>query len=94
MMPRARDFMVRQMTQVSNALRAHLGEFGLVIPKGLPNIERLVALAEAGGLPVNALNAVRLLAEQFRDTRIKVEDVTTEINRASETDPTARRLKI
>ena len=93
-MHRARDFMVRQMTQVGNALRAHLGEFGLVVPKGLPNIERLVALAEAGGLPVNALNAARLLAEQFRDTRIKVEDVTTEINRASETDAVARRLKI
>ena len=93
LMHRVRDFLVRQLTQVSNALRAHLGEFGLVVPKGLQNIERLVALAEAGGLPVNALNAARLLAEQFRDTRIKVEDVTTEINRASQTDPAARRLK-
>ena len=94
MMPRARDFMVRQMTQVSNALRAHLGEFGLVAPKGVQNIERLLALAEAGGLPANALNSVRLLAEQFRDPRIKIEDVTAEINRASETDAVARRLKI
>ena len=84
--------MVRQLTQVSNAHRAHLGEFSLVVPKGVQNIEWLVALA--GGLPVNALNAVRLLAVQFRDTRIKVEDVTTEIKRASETDATARRLKI
>ena len=86
--------MVRQLTQVSNGHRAHLGEFSLVVPKGVQNIERLVALAEAGGLPINALNAVRLLAVQFRDTRIKVEDVTTEIKRASETDATARRLKI
>ena len=92
-MHRVRDFLVRQLTQVSNALRAHLGDFGLVVPKGLPNIERLVAQAEAGGLPVNALNAARLLAEQFRDTKIKIEDVTAEINRAPETDPTARRLK-
>ena len=93
LMHRVRDFLVRQLTQVSNALRAHLGEFGLVAPKGVQNIERLLALAEAGGLPANALNSVRLLAEQFRDTRIKIEDVTAEINRASETDAVARRRK-
>ena len=93
LMHRVRDFLVRQLTQVSNALRAHLGEFGLVAPKGVQNIERLLALAEAGGLPANALNSVRLLAEQFRDTKIKIEDVTAEINRASETDAVARRRK-
>ncbi len=65
----------------------------MVVPKGVQNIERLLALAEAGGLPANALNSVRLLAEQFRDTRMKVEDVTAEINSASETDATARRLE-
>ena len=59
----------------------------------MQNIERLLALAAAGGLPANALNSVRLLAEQFRDTKIKIEDVTAEINRASETDAVARRLK-
>ena len=64
-----------------------------MVPKGMQNIERLVALAEAEGLPANALNSVRLLAEQFRDTRVKIEDVTAEINRTSETDAVARRLK-
>jgi transposase len=73
--------------------RAHLGEFGLVVPKGVQNIERLVTLAEATGLPANALNSVRLLAEQFRDTKVKIEDVTAEISRTSETGAVARRLK-
>lgn len=63
--------------------RAHLGEFGFVVPKGVQNVERLVALAQAEGLPANALNSVRLLAEQFRDTRIKIADVSAEINRTS-----------
>jgi len=71
-----------------------LGEFGFVVPKGVQNIERLVALAEAGDLPANALNSIRLLAEQVRDTGGKIEDVTAEISSASETDATARRLKI
>ena len=65
-----------------------------MVPKGVQNIERLVALAEATGLPGNAINSLRLLAEQFRDTKMKIEDVTAEINRASETDAVARRLKI
>ena len=42
-----------------------------MVPKGVQNIELLVALAEAAGLPANALNSMRLLAEQFRDTKIK-----------------------
>jgi len=31
---KAREFLVRQQTQIVNAMRAHLGEFGVVIPKG------------------------------------------------------------
>jgi len=53
-----------------------------------------VTLAEAIGLPANALNSVRLLAEPFRDTKVKIEDVIAEISRTSETDAVARRLKI
>ena len=74
-------------------MRAHLGEFGFAVPKGMQNIERLVTLAEASGLPDNVLNSMRLLAAQFRDTKIKIKDVTTEIDKASDTDAVARRLK-
>jgi transposase len=31
MQHRIRDFLVRQLTQLANAIRAHLGEFGLVV---------------------------------------------------------------
>ena len=31
---RARDMLVRQRTQIINALRGHLAEFGLVVPRG------------------------------------------------------------
>lgn len=46
MQHRTRDFLVRQLTQLANAIRAHLGEFGLVVPKGVHNMGRLVAEAE------------------------------------------------
>ena len=36
---RSRDFLVRQLTQTGNSIRAHLGEFGLVAPRGEHNVE-------------------------------------------------------
>jgi transposase len=93
MMHRTRDFLVRQLTQVTNAIRAHLAEFGIVAPKGVHNIARLLTMAEAAALPEDARSPIRLLAEQFRDTQTKVEDVTVEIRKAAENDEAARRLQ-
>lgn len=33
---RVRELLIRQRTQVINALRGHLAEFGQVVPKALP----------------------------------------------------------
>lgn len=51
---RTRDFLVRQLTQLANAIRAHLGEFSLFLPKGVHNVNRLVAAAESADLPPEA----------------------------------------
>jgi transposase len=93
MMHRTRDFLVRQLTQVTNAIRAHLAEFGIVVPKGVHNVERLLTMAEDAALPDSARNPIKLLAEQFRDTFEKIEDVTVEIRKAAENDGVARRLQ-
>ena len=63
------DFFVRQQTQLCNAIRAHLGEFGVVAPKCVHNVAHLLTLAEDAVLPEAARQAVQLLADQFRDTR-------------------------
>jgi len=60
----------------------------------MQNTERLLTLAEGGNLPANALNSIRLLAEQFRITKVKIEDVTAENSSASDIGTTARRPKI
>lgn len=93
LMHRTRDFLVRQLTQTGNAIRAHLGEFGLVVAKGVHNMERLFAAAGVADLPDVARNPIRLLVEQFRDTHEKIEDVTAEIKAAQKDDETARRLE-
>ena len=40
MLFRARDLLVRQRTQLVNALRGHLAEHGVVAPQGLVNVKR------------------------------------------------------
>ena len=41
---RSRDLLVRQRTQLINALRGHIGEFGVVVPQGASQAGRLVAM--------------------------------------------------
>ena len=43
---RARDLLVRQRTQVINALRGHLSEFGVVVAKGPAHAPQLVQVVE------------------------------------------------
>lgn len=93
MQHRTRDFLVRQLTQLANALRAHLGEFGIVVPKGVHNLGRLIAEAEAADLPPAARRPLDLLAGQFRDTKERIDAITAQIRVEAEADETARRLQ-
>jgi transposase len=93
MQHRTRDFLVRQLTQLANAIRAHLGEFGLVVPKGVHNMGRLVAEAEAADLPAQARMPLDLLVGQFIDTKARIDAITADLRRAAEADETARRLQ-
>ena len=38
---RTRDLLVRQRTQICNAIRAHMMEFGVIAAKGAQNVDRL-----------------------------------------------------
>lgn len=90
---RTRDFLVRQLTQLANAIRAHLGEFGLVVPKGVHNMGRLVAEAETAHLPPEARMPLDLLVGQFADTKMRIDTITADLRRAADEDETARRLQ-
>jgi len=64
MLFRTRELRVAQRTQLVNALRGHLAEHGVIVAKGLGNIERLAAVIrdEASAVPdlVRDLGAVYL----------------------------------
>lgn len=87
---KARDFLVRQRTQIVNAIRAHLGEFGIVVPKGIHHVDRL--LDAARDVHSTARPALDMLAGQLRDTQARIEEVTARIGEMQGEDALARRL--
>jgi transposase len=91
---RTRDLLVRQRTQIINALRGHLAEFGMITAKGPLHMPRLIVVVEdpTSDLPATARAALRLLVDDLRalDERIGLLDQAI-VRRAKE-NPVARRL--
>jgi transposase len=91
---RTRDLLVRQRTQGINALRGHLGEFGMIVAKGALHVPRLFAIVEdpTSGLQPTTRAILTVLIEQLRDLDRRVAQLDEEITRRAKTDVVARRL--
>jgi transposase len=87
---RVRDFLVRQVTQTGNAIRAHMAEFGIVAAKGAKVVESLSSELEA--LPEAARRPIEALFGQLAETRTRVEHLTREIEEVHRQSETSRRL--
>lgn len=93
MLHRVRLILNRQRTQLSNALRAHIAEFGIVAPIGRNGIDQLldiVADTNDARLPAEVRTCLDMLAAQLRivkeqilenDRRIMASARETEIGR-------------
>lgn len=90
---KTREFLVRQLTQISNAIRAHLSEFGIVAPKGVHHLGRLVEIAEQAELPEAARDPLRFLTEQFIQTQSRIDKLTARIRHEANTNDIAKRLQ-
>ena len=64
---RTRDLLVRQRTQLINALRGHLAEHGVVAPQGTAHVKRLADVIgdETAALPATVRQIGRLYLEQI-----------------------------
>lgn len=91
---RTRDVLVRQRTQIINALRGHLAEFGLVVAQGPAHVAKLVMAVQdpEHPLPEAARPILYVLVDMLSllDERVKLLDV--EIARRAKEDDLARRL--
>jgi transposase len=91
---RARDLLVRQRTQIINALRGHLAEFGLIVAKGPAHVPHLVQAVEdeAEPIPELARPILRILVETLHRLDEQNAGLDREVARRAKEDETARRL--
>jgi transposase len=87
---RARDLLVRQRTQITNAVRGHLAEYGHVAPKGVCYVERLIDRIDS--LPDAAQPALRGLVQAMRALEEQIAGLDREIALRAKEDEAARRL--
>jgi transposase len=87
---RTRDFLVRQRTQIGNAIRAHMTEFGIITAKGPQNVERLKEQVDQ--LPEAARMPLILLFDQLSETNTRIERLTDEIEETYSQSETSQRL--
>ena len=92
---RSRELLVRQRTQLSNALRALLSEFGIVAGKGKAGLSHLIEQLRGGTLelPQDALFSATILADQQAATDAAAAQLERRIKAQAKADETARMLQ-
>ena len=92
---RTRDLLVRQRTQLINALRGHLAEHGVVAPQGPAHVKRLADAIEDGErfLPAIVRDIGRVYLDQIALYSEKVADLDKKLRVAATRDETTARLQ-
>lgn len=93
---RTRDLVVRQRTQLINAIRGHLAEYGWIAPRGTANLALLADLLDdeemASTLPAAARPMVKLMVDLLAELDKRIATLDGEIARRAKEDAAARRL--
>jgi transposase len=93
---RTRDLVVRQRTQLINAIRGHLAEYGWVAPTGRAHMAMLADLLEeeemTSTLPEAARPMFQLMVGMMADLDKQIAVLDREIARRAKEDEAARRL--
>lgn len=91
---RTHQCLVRQRTQLINALRGHLAEFGLVAPKGPASLKLLKNALddETTDLPDPVRKMGTVYLEQIANLTEVIERLAAELEAATKTDEELRRL--
>ncbi|MGC2834693.1 MAG: IS110 family transposase [Methylocella sp.] len=96
MLHRARDLLMRQRTQVINALRAHLAELGIVAAQGREGIKdllRIIASEQDARLPVDAHTSLVVLAAGLRAVQTMIGSIEKRIIVQHRSDEASKRLR-
>jgi len=96
MLHRTRELLVRQRTMLINAIRAHMAEFGIVAPAGVPRIKELltvIADEEDLRLPSLARTCLESLVRQYLSLNDEIIAAEQHITRWHRSNEVSRRLE-
>lgn len=91
---RLRDLLVRQRTQLINALRGQLAEYGWIVAQGPTHVAKLIELVNnpTSDLPKAAREVFIILIDTLQSLDEKVRQLDAEIARRAKEDEVSRRL--
>jgi transposase len=95
MLHRTRHLFIRQQTSMINAIRAHLAEFGIVVPVGRKGVEQLLAIVMDVGdqrVPEVARACLAALGAQLRRFKEQILEFDRMIMAWHRSNETSRRL--
>jgi transposase len=95
MLHRTQDILIRQRTQLINALRAHLAELGLVAAKGRQGLQQLItAMTESNDerLPGDARFACQSIVAQLYALQSQINGLDKRITQAHRANADSKRL--
>ena len=97
MLHRSRDLLIRQRTQLINALRAHLAELGLVAATGVDGLKALLAIVRDAGetrkLPEPMLQSLQALVDQLAAFQEQIGMLERNIHAQHRASEPSRRLE-
>jgi transposase len=90
-----RELLVRQRTQLVNALRGHATELGLVAPvgnKGLARLQGEIATADDERVPPAAKQALAMLGKEIDRIEARTAEIDAKLKKQLAAEPLARKL--
>jgi transposase len=96
MQHRTRDLLMRQRTQVINALRAHLAELGIVAAQGREGLKQLLTIIadeKDGRLPIDARASLIVLAAQLQALQTMIGSIEKRLTVQHRANEASKRLE-
>lgn len=94
MILKTRELLVRQRTQLINAVRGHAGEFGVAVAKGAESVDALLdRVAGDETLPLEAREMIALLGEQIKTLDLRITALETRMKQAHKANPVSQLLE-
>jgi transposase len=93
MLHRTRELLVRQRTQLINAMRAHLAELGIVAAQGRDGVKELIGMASSDQLPQAVRDSLRALIMQLEAAHQQIVGIERRLQAQHRTSESSRRLE-